>query len=370
MRSGRITPLDLRRLQQRSQVFGTSALELMLVITFLILLMLLAYFSLIAPNRAVDASSEGTPGAERPNSLPDKIASLERELESALAETREESAKADILREQNSNLRERNQDLQERLGGSGNAEGSIEQLSERLRESEGHQWPPIIRLDEADGYSFKTNSSEVSSGFEQLLVSKVVPRIVDIGQRYEAYTIEIVGHTDERPIYARSNLDENLLPFLRGQRSEPLAAADNAGLGFARAAAVSAILSNSRDLRAYRVTPLSGAHVILRAGTISDGSDDGDRPGRRRIEIRMRRADDTTRPDERRQPDSSPDCIDINTADVGTLTSAGINHNIAQGIVGDRVVNGPYGSPQEVTRVQGIGIEAVADLRRAGVCAQ
>ena len=37
--------IAVKRIQRKAQAFGTSALEIMLIITFLILLMLLTYFS-------------------------------------------------------------------------------------------------------------------------------------------------------------------------------------------------------------------------------------------------------------------------------------------------------------------------------------
>ncbi len=339
--------IAVKRIQRKAQAFGTSALEIMLIVTFLILLLLLTYFSSIAP---VDAETAGdsigierphplpegianriqrletalterrvnvdlveelqalekeltqqfrksgretanaakiindsmealgpadSRDAERPNRLPERIANLTRQLETALAEKR---ASAEATKE----LQTRNKELAEQLRKSGRGDDAGQ-----------HDWPPIIRLDEADGYSFRTNSSEVSPSFKSLLRQKVVPRILEISAQFDADTIEIVGHTDERPIAGASTLDANLLSFLHGDADAPLAAADNAGLGFARAAAVARVLSGARSLSDHRLTPLSGAHVILRNGAIADGSESGDRRRRRRIEIRMRRSDAT-----------------------------------------------------------------------------
>ncbi len=173
--------------------------------------------------------------------------------------------------------------------GSGTAELAASCPSRRTAASE--RGPPIIRLNQADGYSFATNSSELRTEFAALLRENAVPRILEIAERYRTDTIDIVGHTDERPIAGTSNLDRELAPFLNGRRARSLRAADNAGLGFDRAAPVARILSGVPDLRPYRIVPMSGAQVILPRGTISDGSDSGDVPDRRRIEIRMRRSD-------------------------------------------------------------------------------
>ncbi len=339
--------IAVKRIQRKAQAFGTSALEIMLIVTFLILLLLLTYFSSIAP---VDAGTVGdsmgvespnpvpevianriqrlqtvmadgranvdpveelqalekeltqqfhklgreidnaakiindsmealgpadSRDAKRPNRLPERIANLTRQRETALAEKR---ASAETAQK----LQTRNKELAEQLRKSGRGDDTGQ-----------HDWPPIIRLDEADGYSFRTNSSEVSPSFKSLLQQKVVPRILEISAQFGTDTIEIVGHTDERPIAGTSTLDANLLPFLHANTDAPLAAADNAGLGFARAAAVARVLSGARSLSDHRLTPLSGAHVILRNGAIADGSESGNRPRRRRIEIRMRRSDAT-----------------------------------------------------------------------------
>ncbi len=153
--------------------------------------------------------------------------------------------------------------------------------------------PPIIRLTEADGFSFETNSSRVGAGFEGLLLEQVVPRILAIAEAYRVDTIDIVGHTDERPAAGDSNLDERLVPYLNGQVGGTLTVSDNAGLGLARAAVVARILALETRIRqgGYQVLPMSGAQLILTDGTIADGADPGDVPDRRRIEIRMRRSD-------------------------------------------------------------------------------
>src|SRR5579871_2952973 len=83
--------------------------------------------------------------------------------------------------------------------------------------STGHQWPPIIRMSEADGYFFKSGSAELSPGFRDALLGKTPGEILDYIRKYDVDVIEIVGHTDERPIGVRqySNLDRDLPSVLK-----------------------------------------------------------------------------------------------------------------------------------------------------------
>ena len=66
--------------------------------------------------------------------------------------------------------------------------------------SSGHQWPPIIRMSEADGYFFKSGSAELSATFHDALVNETPGEILKYIRKYDVDVIEVVGHTDERPI--------------------------------------------------------------------------------------------------------------------------------------------------------------------------
>ena len=97
----------------------------------------------------------------------------------------------------------------------------------------GHQWPPIIRMSEADGYFFRSGSAELSPTFQEALVTKTPVEILNYIRKYDVDIIEVVGHTDERPIGLRqySNLDRDLLPVLKNNAGViSLVPADNAGL--------------------------------------------------------------------------------------------------------------------------------------------
>jgi flagellar motor protein MotB len=159
--------------------------------------------------------------------------------------------------------------------------------------SGGHQWPPIIRMSEADGYFFRSGSAELSPSFQEALLNKTPGEILNYIRKYDVDIIEVVGHTDERPIGQRqlSNLDRDLLPVLRSEAGVvSLVPADNAGLGLARAVAVVSLLRQSPLLMPYKLIPLSGAQLVNTDETLAISGTPGDIQQRRRIEIRLRKS--------------------------------------------------------------------------------
>jgi outer membrane protein OmpA-like peptidoglycan-associated protein len=157
----------------------------------------------------------------------------------------------------------------------------------------GHQWPPIIRMSEADGYYFKSGSAELSPNFQDTLAYKTPIEIFDYIRKYDVDVIEVVGHTDERPIglHQYSNLDRDLLSVLKNDTSVvSLVPADNAGLGLARAVAVVSVLRQSPLLAGYKLIPLSGAQLVNTDETLALAGSPGDIRERRRIEIRLRKS--------------------------------------------------------------------------------
>lgn len=157
--------------------------------------------------------------------------------------------------------------------------------------SEPHEWPPIIKLSDADDYKFTTGSAELTDVFIRRLTDDIVPRLMDIAKRYKVDVIEVVGHTDEQAIASRpSNLDKELLSVLRREKDiKTLIPADNAGLGLARALAVTDILKADQRLLGLRVLPLSGAQLIQINETLTTGDLQSNVRERRRIEIRLRK---------------------------------------------------------------------------------
>jgi flagellar motor protein MotB len=156
----------------------------------------------------------------------------------------------------------------------------------------GHNWPPIITLSEADGYFFASRSAELRPDFETKLRTAVVDRLLDIARAFPVDIIEVIGHTDERPLSGGlSNLDRELPVVTSGASGVwLLQPADNAGLGMARALAVVKVLSSDVRLRAFRILPLSAAQLIGTDGRLTRWDEQGDVQQLRRIEIRMRKS--------------------------------------------------------------------------------
>lgn len=157
----------------------------------------------------------------------------------------------------------------------------------------GHNWPPIIRLSEADGYFFATGSAELSPEFKVKLATSVIDQLQDLVERYQVDVVEVIGHTDEQRLIGRpSNLDATLIPFLSGKPAlDRFVPSDNAGLGLARAASMVRFLAADERLSALSILPLSGGHLIEVGDRLSTGLSPGDVKQRRRIEIRVRRSD-------------------------------------------------------------------------------
>jgi flagellar motor protein MotB len=158
----------------------------------------------------------------------------------------------------------------------------------------GHQWPPIITMSEAGGYYFESGSAELSPSFRVTLLSETPLKILDYIRKYDVDVIEVVGHTDERPIGVRpssSNLDRDLTAVLKNNAAvASLVPADNAGLGLARAVSVVSVLRQSPLLAPYKLVPLSGAQLVNTDETLALEGSPGDIQERRRIEIRLRKS--------------------------------------------------------------------------------
>jgi hypothetical protein len=156
----------------------------------------------------------------------------------------------------------------------------------------GHQWPPIITLSEAGGYSFKTGSAELSTAFRDSLLNNISAVILANIKKYDVDVIEVVGHTDEQPLsFRQSNLDHDLTSVLDNTSNvATLVPADNAGLGLARAVSVVSVLRQSPLLAGYKLIPLSAAQLVKTDETLAIEGTPGDIPQRRRIEIRLRKS--------------------------------------------------------------------------------
>ncbi|MGE0677200.1 hypothetical protein [Pseudolabrys sp.] len=174
------------------------------------------------------------------------------------------------------------------------AKGLLERAPPQKVASEGHKWPPIIALNDANGRFFKSGSAEVDAAFRQQLVDgpqSTAAHIARLMKEYDVDVIEVVGHTDEQPVGNRqSNLDSDLVPALNNSINiTAVRPSDNAGLGLARAVSVVGILRQSKELGSYKILPLSGGQLINTDETLALGGNPGDVRERRRIEIRLRK---------------------------------------------------------------------------------
>src|SRR3984957_17729582 len=144
----------------------------------------------------------------------------------------------------------------------------------------------------ADGYFFKFGSGEAEAAFHQALIEQTPIEILNYIRKYDVDVIEVVGHTDERPIGLRqySNLDRDLPSVLNSTASVgSLTPVDNAGLGLARAVAVVSVLRQSPLLAGYKLIPMSAAQLVNIDETLSISGSPGDIQQQRRIEIRLRK---------------------------------------------------------------------------------
>ena len=155
--------------------------------------------------------------------------------------------------------------------------------------------PPIITMKEANGFYFPTASADVSPEFRHKLMSEIVPLVASIGKRAHAQVVEVIGHTDEVPMSARfraeANLDETLMAQFSGRNDvdKAVQAADNAGLGMARAVAVARVLRSAPDLSGFQIFPMSAGAFERTDDSMTAGSDPRNDQERRRIVIRVRR---------------------------------------------------------------------------------
>jgi len=161
-------------------------------------------------------------------------------------------------------------------------------------ESASSKWPPIINLYEAGIHSFPKGKASLSVDFVADLEGPIVSQLLGYIEEYKRKgiiidVVEVVGHTDEQPLRGYSNLDEQLVAVMRGSGApDRLSAADNVGLGMARAAAVAQILRPPMESGGVKVIAYSAGQTIEEGDKISEGQDVGDSARRRRIEIRMR----------------------------------------------------------------------------------
>jgi flagellar motor protein MotB len=163
-------------------------------------------------------------------------------------------------------------------------------LKTKDKDSKG---PPIINLPEAEEFSFKSGQAVLSQAFSQRLRTDILQKILTNLKEYDADIIEVIGHTDEVAVGNKkektSTLDTNVINFILGQNTRTPTAIDNAGLGLARASAVTRVLRTLPELKNYEILPYSAGQLVLPDETLTTGESVLADDERRRIEIRVRR---------------------------------------------------------------------------------
>lgn len=185
------------------------------------------------------------------------------------------------------------------------AAGDIAKLQTALNDK-----PPIIRIDEASKvYRFPSGSAEMSVEFTdaltkrefQLLAEEIKRR--NAGEIQGVDTIEIIGHTDGRPLAGAGNLDEALPTFLSSVRStiSGLRAGSNNDLGLLRALSVRRAWEQFVETYAERNELVRiGVRCYSAGQTLPEGFNAGDPKSYqlkeerlRRIEMRLTKLADT-----------------------------------------------------------------------------
>lgn len=155
----------------------------------------------------------------------------------------------------------------------------------------GHRWPPLIPLNETNGYRFASGSAEITPEFRLKIINEAIPQIVAYLREYSADIVEVIGHTDSVPVRQdnKSNLDKTLGPYIGSNLpADEVIVADNAGLGLARAAAVIQILMSDPRLRDAHFVALSAGQLLKLNGELTLDSIPVDDPQRRRLVVRIR----------------------------------------------------------------------------------
>jgi len=171
-----------------------------------------------------------------------------------------------------------------------------------LEEIKNKEQPPLIILDEAKNYTFKTGSGKLSRHFKSTIKDKIIPYIEKMSVEYDCDIIEVYGYTDGQPYRRRksnrSQMDKLLLTGLENNQFSDLNATSNLELGILRAASIVHFLKeyqsqNNKYLQKINVIrPYSGGQLILPNGEIASVNDDKPNAVRRRIELRLSRSRD------------------------------------------------------------------------------
>lgn len=168
-----------------------------------------------------------------------------------------------------------------------------------LAQLKQHQQPPLIVLDEAQGYSFHSSSASLNQKFKAQLSASVIGKIERFAKEHKCDIVEVYGYTDTAPFSSKSKesrFDKKLHECLtKGCDIDKIRASSNLELGMKRAVSVVSFLkpkliySNSM-IKIIR--PYSAGQFIDEQGKISPIDNVSGNKHRRRIEIRLSRSRD------------------------------------------------------------------------------
>ena len=169
----------------------------------------------------------------------------------------------------------------------------IAQENEQLKqELELQTTPPVLIIQDSGEFRFPSGSAVLPSALETYIQEELVAKIEEITAGSQAYTVEIVGHTDGQILGGgNSNLDNNLENVARGNSGmETLQPGSNTDLGLMRSLAVVKKLQNIQAqgrLEDLQFRAYSAAQVFLPNSDEFAPVDRQENPTRRRIEIRF-----------------------------------------------------------------------------------
>lgn len=169
----------------------------------------------------------------------------------------------------------------------------IAQENEQLKqELELQTTPPVLIIQDSGEFRFPSGSAVLPSALETYIQEELVAKIEEITAGSQAYTVEIVGHTDGQILGGgNSNLDNNLENVARGNSGmETLQPGSNTDLGLMRSLAVVKKLQNIQAkgrLEDLQFRAYSAAQLFLPNSDEFAPVDRQENPTRRRIEIRF-----------------------------------------------------------------------------------
>lgn len=169
----------------------------------------------------------------------------------------------------------------------------VTQENEQLKqELELQNTPPVLIIQDSGEFKFPSGSAVLPSALETYIQEQLVAKIEEITAGSQAYTVEIVGHTDGQVLGGgNSNLDDNLENVARGNSAmETLQPGSNADLGLMRSLAVVKELQNIQAqgrLEDLQFRAYSAAQLFLPNSDQFAAVDREENPTRRRIEIRF-----------------------------------------------------------------------------------